>query len=390
MIGIAAKYIVRACGRRATSARASFATNAVPSTMPAVTLAEPGPPDSLRFVADHPTPACGTGPGDVLVKVSCCAVAYRDILDRQGAFPFMNRPTIPGHEFSGTVVAAAGGGDLSPGDRVASLHWAQRDGWPAPLKGGGGGPVGSFLGLTCDGGYAGYVACHDSAFVKVPDGWAPEQAAPVVSTFGTFWHGAVTKGALRPGESVLVTGASGGVGTAAVQVAQRLGCRVVAVTSTEDKVPYLVDELGLPREQVVVCADGDALHKLVQRVPGMENGIDMAFECVGGPTFSSSLRALTPGGRMVLIGNVSNATCDLPLGYCIVNSVSVIGSDSCSRAEMRELFAFLDANNLRPSVDAVLPLREAGEAHRRVEGRGVCGRLVLKVDDDETWPMEAV
>ena len=57
---------------------------------------------------------------------------------------------------------------------------------------------------------------------------------------------------------------------------------------------------------------------------------------------------------------------------------------------MRELFAFLDANNLRPSVDAVLPLREAGEAHRRVEGRGVCGRLVLKVDDDETWPMEAV
>ena len=115
----------------------------------------------------------------------------------------------------------------------------------------------------------------------------------------------------------------------------------------------------------------------------MERGLDMAFECVGAPTFGASLRALRPGGRMVLIGNVSNATCDLPLGYCIVNSVSVIGSDSCSRAEMRELFAFLDANGLRPSVDEVLPLRAAAEAHRRVEGRGVCGRLVLRTGDGE-------
>ena len=120
------------------------------------------------------------GPREVRVKVHSCAVAYRDLLDRQGAFPFMRQPTILGHEFAGVVerVGEEVGGALRVGSRVASLHWAQRDAWPSPFSNGGKGAQ-SMFGLTVDGGYAEFVTCDESGLVPVPDGWSSAQAAPV-------------------------------------------------------------------------------------------------------------------------------------------------------------------------------------------------------------------
>lgn len=139
----------------------------------------------------------------VRVRVAACAVAYRDVIDRNGGFPFMNRPTVLGHEFAGIVDAVGDGSTLKPGDKVVSLHWAQFGGeaFPSPfmhkeaMK--------TFLGLTCNGGYAEYVTTHETAFVAVPnaDRWSAVLASPVMSTFGTVWQGAIVRGKLSKGET---------------------------------------------------------------------------------------------------------------------------------------------------------------------------------------------
>ena len=142
--------------------------------MRAVVLEEPGPPSALLPVREtHPIPfsdpdAPPLPEGTVRIKVAACAVAYRDIIDRTGGFPFMNRPTILGHEFSGVVEAAGPGVPPSHavGTRVSSLHWAQGLGWPAPFDTKE--AMGTFLGLTVDGGYAEFATTHYSAFVPMP------------------------------------------------------------------------------------------------------------------------------------------------------------------------------------------------------------------------------
>ena len=165
-------------------------------------------------------------------------------------------------------------------------------------------PAPSFFGLMCDGGYQEAVAAPSSALVKVPSSlpWSAYEAAPAVSTFGTVHHGVVTRAGLCAGETVLVTGATGGVGSAAVRLALRLGCRVVAVTSSGAKAPALRALAGSDGDgalDVLVAPAGD-FHRDAALAGG---GADVAVECVGSPTFQSSLKSLKPGGRLVLFGS---------------------------------------------------------------------------------------
>lgn len=183
-------------------------------------------------------------------------MAYRDTLDRRGAFPFIQPDAVLGHEMAGTVVAVGSGaesGGLQEGDRVVSVHWDQNEAWPAPLTPSG--PVSSFLGLTHPGGYAEFCTAPAGCFVQIPHGWSGSQihAAPVMSTFGTVWQGAVVRAGLQAGETVLVTGASGGVGSAAVQLCRRIGCKVIAVTSSPSKREFVE---GLGADVVVVSESG--------------------------------------------------------------------------------------------------------------------------------------
>lgn len=305
---------------------------------------------------------------EIVVKVDACAVAYRDVLDRTGAFKFIRQPTVLGHEFHGRVVAAgAGVRDLNCDDEVLSLHWDQSQAWPSPLRDGG--AVDTMFGLTCDGGYGEYCTAAAGAFAKVVPGstdLSATQLACVMSTFGTVWQGAVVRARLQPRESVLVTGASGGVGSAAVLISKAMGCTVTGVTSSPQKAAFL-RQLGC--SDVVVC-DSEGAFKAKPHA--------MVIEAVGGPTFASSLRATAPGGRMVLVGNVENSVANLPLGYCILNSVSIIGSDSIERATLSEvLLPFMKQHQLRPVVDRVLPLERVGEAHHELQSRSVRGRIVI-------------
>jgi acryloyl-coenzyme A reductase len=317
------------------------------------------------------------------VRVDACAVAFRDILDRRGAFPFIKDDAVLGHEIAGTVVEVARQGQeehgLAPGDRVVSLHWSQKEAWPSPLQRGAG-VVASMLGISCDGGYADYCTADSGAFVKVPNPskWTAIEAAPVMSTYGTVWQGAHERASLTGNDDLLVTGSSGGVGTAAVQLGKLLGCHVTGVTSNPNKVDY-VRSLGADK---VIVLDSKGQFSRSDTVKEM-GGYDVCIECVGSPTFEQALRSLRPEGRLVLVGNVDNATAPLPLGLCILNSLSVVGSDSISAKALKGLFQLLDEHpNVRPRIDRVLPLEKAMEAHDLLERKAVTGRVVLQVSQD--------
>jgi len=346
-------------------------------TMKAVRLTQPGPLSNLYLDQNVPVPEPAAN--EVLVKVKACGVCHRDVLDRKGAFPFIKPGIVPGHEIAG-VIQKTGSNvqSLKVGDKVASLHWA---------------PCGecvhclagkttycqerqrSFFGLTSNGGYAQYLVTNPSAFVKVPEGISAIDAASVNCTYGTFWHAAITRGRLAPGESILITGASGGVGSAALQISRALGCRVFAVTSNEEKAKYLQD---LGADEIIISDDGK-----FNKDPRLKNGVDMAFEAVGAPTFQAALRSLKGGGRMVLVGNVTAASVPLSLGYPIINCLEIIGSDSCTAPELKRCFDFLLKTNIRPNISQVLKLEEFAKAQTLLETKAVKGRVILQCDESD-------
>lgn len=357
------------------------------ATQRAIVLDAPdadAPASRVLQLREVEVPVCG--PHEVRVRVSACAVCHRDVLDRTGAFPFIKRPSVLGHEIAGVVEAvgdAVSEHACAVGDRVVSLHWAPCMHCRACLDGRTthcSNARESFFGLTTDGGYASTVTNGATAFVKAPPGWSAVEAAPVMCTFGTVWHGALTRGRLAPGEHVLVTGASGGVGSAAVQIAAALGCRVTAVTSSTAKVEAL-HELGAT-DVIVDGEEGDGRPWHAHPSVRASGGVDMAFEAVGGPTFGSSLRTLREGGRLVLIGNVTNSAAKLPLGLPIIKGLEIIGSDSVTANELERCFAFLDAQGIRPVVSDVLPLEDAAVAHDMLEARQVSGRIILSVGEE--------
>jgi D-arabinose 1-dehydrogenase-like Zn-dependent alcohol dehydrogenase len=305
--------------------------------------------------------------GEVLVKLEAAGVCHRDLIDRAGRFAFMQLPITPGHEGVGRVVAAGSAVTRwRAGDRVATMH---RDscGQCAACKRGEPSLCASaafVLGILADGTYASHLRAPESALYRVPETLPAAHAAIYHCTFGTAWRGL---GPLAPGQRVLVTGANGGVGVAAVQLAARRGAEVIAQVRHERHRDAV---LALGAHEVIVD-DGATLHKKAR-------GIDVALDCVGQPTFNGALRSLALGGRLVAIGNIVDERVALNLGYVIVNALQVVGSSGASPADMAALFAF--AGDLSVPIAAEMPLADADEAQRRVSAGGLHGRIVLVAD----------
>lgn len=356
----------------------------LPRVYRALQLSVPGPVS--HFQLRHDVPLRPPAPHQVVVRVAACGIAFRDIVDRRGGFKFISRPAILGHEFAGTVVSC---GDqvtkYRVGDRVLSLHWDQSEMWPSPLPTAKGtSPAQSFFGLTTPGGYGEFVTCGQGAFVRCPKGWSSVEACSVVSTYGTMHMAGVVRAGIKAGESVLVTGAGGGLGTASIHLFLALGCRVTAATSTPSKAAWLRSRFPQLRNVVLFDASPERSGRLVSvddpTQPYNEQH-DAVLECVGGPTFATSLRHAKGGGRVVLVGNVGdNATPPLPLGMLILNSISVIGSDSIAAAEFDDNLApFMEKHGLRAAVDRVVELEDVPKIHEELESKRTTGRVVAKL-----------
>lgn len=342
--------------------------------MRAVVLHEPGGPDKLS-IANVPDPSPETE--EVLVRVRASAVCGRDLIDRRGGFPMMKLPTILGHEFAGEVVSAgeeALAAGFVPGDRVANLHRPVCGTCPRCLDGE------ELLcerayqsfGHTVDGGYAELVVAHHRALVKIPDGLPFEDASTLMCTAGVALQALETRAKLKRGESCVITGASGGVGTAAIQVARHLGARVVAVTSSPAKESAL---RALHADHVIVSPDGH-FHDEVKQALGQP--ADVALELTGSATFTSALKSLRRGGRLVVVGNIDTAKVSLSLGALILYGHTIAGSASCTRRDLERIFALAERGEIHAAIDRKLPLGHAADAHVLLEARAVCGRVVLQ------------
>jgi D-arabinose 1-dehydrogenase-like Zn-dependent alcohol dehydrogenase len=323
--------------------------------------------DAALDVEDAPRPE--PGPKEIVVEIEACGVCGRDCIDRAGRFAFVQLPITPGHEAVGRVVAiGADVRDWRVGERVASMHHDACGDCLACVSGETSlcPHTASVLGLLTDGGYARWLRAPENTFYRMPDAIEPGLAAVFHCTLGTAYRG-LTRARVRAGGRVLVTGANGGVGAAAIQVARRLGATVLAQVRRAEHVA-LASELGAHE---VIVDGGGSLHKQIGRP------VDVAIDCVGAPTWNACLRSLAAGGRLVSVGNVVEARVELNLGYLISFGLQVTGSSGATRDDMATLLALHARTPFAMPIHARLPLAEADRAQRLVRAGGLTGRVVL-------------
>ncbi|MEM3081857.1 MAG: alcohol dehydrogenase catalytic domain-containing protein, partial [Nitrososphaerota archaeon] len=283
------------------------------------------------LVADVPEPG-HLGKGEILVRVEAAGVCYRDLLNLRGVWPKARRPVVMGHEFAGVVVRVGDDvEDVSMGDRVAGLPYSTCGSCKYCL-------VGREnlcrnrrqLGEELDGSWAEYMVVNARDVVKVPKTIDAAEASITGCVLAMIIHALKDQAGVRAGETVLVTGAGGGVGLHAVMISKLLGCSVIASTSSSSKAER-VKAAGA--DHVVVGID-QLSSRVREATGGM--GVDVVLECVGAPTFEQSLRSTAWGGRIVVIGNVSVGEVKVPLGYMILRENVLVGAVGSTRRNMEE------------------------------------------------------
>ncbi len=320
--------------------------------MRAVQVSELTGPAAVRVVDVDEPAADGE---NLLVDVKAAGVSFPELLQTRGEYQLkLEPPFILGGELSGVVREAPEGSGFAPGDRITAL---------APLGGA----------------FAEVALAPPMAAFKLPDALDFGQGAGYCMNYHTAHFALARRGALREGETLLVHGAAGGTGTAAIQVGKGLGARVVAVVSTDEKT-RVARAAGADE---VVRSDGDW-----RKQAGPANVI---FDPVGGSRFDESVRALAPEGRLVVIGFTEGSIPSVSVNRLLFRNVSVVGAGwghfAFERPEyLREVAADLDrmvaAGHVAPIVGRRYPLERVADALEDLDGRRAVGKLVLDIEED--------
>ena len=311
-------------------------------------------PSSLR-VDEIPAPTPGAG--EVLVEVRAAALNFPDVLLTYGKYQFKaDPPFVPGGEAAGVVRALGPSIEgLAVGDRVA---------------------------LTImNGAFAEQVVAPAAAVVKLPEAVSFEVGAATLLTYATTLHALVDRAALKSGETLLVLGAAGGVGTAAIELGKLLGARVIAAASSDDKVAYCKergadDGINYAREDLKERA----------KVLTKGNGADVVYDPVGGAYADAALRAIAWEGRYLVVGFATGEIPKIPLNLVLLKGCQLVGvfwgsfamrEPARNRENAERILAWVAEGKLRPHVDSVMNFDDARAAFERMERRDVKGKLVL-------------
>ncbi|PKB80003.1 MAG: hypothetical protein BZY88_10465 [SAR202 cluster bacterium Io17-Chloro-G9] len=343
-------------------------------------LEQAGRPPRL-VVKDLPVPV--PEPGEALVQVAACGFCHHDLLVMTGVLRRgVNPEIVLGHELSGQVVSVGEGvTSVSPGDRVSSILTNScgrcdrcRQGREHRCR------YGMGIGHGRHGGFAEYVCVAEASLVSLPGSVDLIGAALFACPMGVALQAVKHVARVQPGETVVVTGGGGGLGTHAVQIAAALGGRVIAVTSSPDKVGYL-EELGA--SEVLEAGDPGAeseetldFSELVMAFTEDE-GAEVVIDTVGSPLFDSTWQSLGQYGRMVLLGEVAGEAVKLNLAEIVFRDAQILGSSGVSRALVQEISEMVSQGTVRPVAGKVLPLEEAATAIEDLSNRSVLGRIVL-------------
>jgi acryloyl-coenzyme A reductase len=347
---------------------------AIGATMRAVVQNGIGGPEILQ-VQSRPTPSPPRG-DQVLIRVRAAGVCYHDLLVRDGTFRHLVQlPLIPGHEMAGDVRAIGEAVTrIKVGDQVASTN-RETCGHCDLCHSGQEGlcPNQRFFGHNCPGGYAEFVLARENALSVVPWSIPPEIACTLSCAVGTELHGIREVGRAKAGDTVLVTGAGGGLGIHGVQVAKLCGAFVVGLTTTATKANSI---RAAGADEVVVIERDERFDKKLREVaPG---GFDVICDNVGQPVFDSCFRTLAIGGRYVFIGQLNDRAISCNPAWLLLRNTALLGSNSSTRRELDEVVKFVDRGLIKPVVDRAMPLEDAPIAHRRVMAAEATGRVVLK------------
>lgn len=340
--------------------------------MRAAIFDEHGGPDVVT-VREVETPE--PGPGEVRIRVAASGMNHLDLWVRRGLPIETTMPHIGGSDVAGTVdrvgagVTGWDGGErvvVNPSLWCGECEWCRQGEEPLCVDY-------RILGEHTQGGFAEYVTIPARNLYRVPDGVALETAAAAPLAFLTAWRGLVTRGRVREGHTVLITGASGGVATAAIQIAKHLGATVHAVTST----PWVDRVLELGADAVYDRTDGSADYgKEVWRATG-KRGVDVVFDSVGEATFTRNVRTLAKAGRMVVYGGTTGPKGEVDLRLLFWRQLEILGTTMSNQNEFRAAMDRVFGGDLAPVVDVVWPLDRAREAHERLEAAEAFGNIVL-------------
>ena len=327
--------------------------------MKAVLCKEYGPPESLVLEDVEPLKP---GTGQVVISVKACGVNFPDTLIIQGKYQFKPpMPFAPGGEVAGVVKEVGEGVDtVKVGDRVIAFI-----GW---------------------GGFAEEVLTDATRLIPMPGSMDFTDAAAFVMTYGTSHYALKDRAQLKPGETLLVLGAAGGVGLAAVEIGKVMGARVIAAASTDEKLAVCKQHGA---NEVINYATGD-LRVRVKELTGGE-GVDVVYDPVGGNYSEAALRSIAWGGRHLVIGFTAGEIPRIPLNLPLLKSCSIVGVFWGSFMErearhyqenIQELLSWFTQGKLKPHISATYPLEQAAQALNDVMSRKVKGKVVLLTEEE--------
>lgn len=326
--------------------------------MKAVLCKEYGPPDSLVL---EDVESLKPAKGQVVVSVKACGVNFPDILIIQGKYQFKPPlPFAPGGEVAGIVKEVGEGIDsVNVGDRVIAFI-----GW---------------------GGFAGEVLTDTTRLIPIPANMDFTTAAAFVLTYGTSHYALKDRAQLKPGETLLVLGAAGGVGLAAVELGKVMGARVIAAASSGEKLEVCTQRGA---DEVINYLDEDLKVRVKDMTGG--NGVDVVFDPVGGDFSEAALRSMAWGGRHLVIGFTAGEIPRVPLNLPLLKGCSVVGvfwgsfmarEPGHYRENIQELLSWFSAGKIKPYISATYPLEQAAKALNDVMNRKVKGKVVLLMEE---------
>ncbi|CAO3429639.1 NAD(P)H-quinone oxidoreductase [Azospirillum doebereinerae] len=333
---------------------------ALPDTMRCVEITQPGGPEVLR-PAERPAPV--PGPGEILVEVAAAGVNRPDTLQRQGRYdPPPGASDLPGLEIAGTVIAIGEG----------VTEWASGD---------------AVCALVAGGGYAQYCVVPAVQALPVPKPLSMTEAAAVPETFFTVWTNVFERGALKPGETLLVHGGSSGIGTTAIQLAKAFGATVFTTAGSADKC-RACEQLGADRAIDYKTEDFVAV---IREATG-GRGVDVVLDMVGGDYIARDVEIMAPDGRHVSIAFLNGPKVSLNMAPVMMKRLTLTGSTLRARpvaekgriaAALRDkVWPMLEAGGVKPMIHATFPLEQADEAHRLMESSAHIGKIVLTIAPD--------
>jgi len=320
----------------------------------AVLCKELGPPEKL-VVEDVPSPR--PSKGQVVVSVKAAGVNFPDTLIIQGKYQFKPEPPFsPGGEVAGVVKQV--------GEGVSGIRVGAR-----------------VIGASTFGGFAEEIALDADRVIPMPDGMDFVPASAFMLTYGTSYHALNDRAQLRPAETLLVLGASGGVGLAAIQLGKAIGAKVIAAASSDEKL-RVCKENGA--DELVNYASND-LRARVKAITG-GRGVDVVYDPVGGPYSEPALREMAWNGRFLVVGFAAGEIPKVALNLPLLKGCSIVGvfwgaftrnEPERNRRNNEELLRLYTAGRVKPHIHATYPLERAAEALNEVVYKRVSGKVVL-------------